>query len=86
MSRLIRREPATPWKEAPYVDKKLAGLSVWTWVTVVYYVLWLGFAGLIARQPYPAATKAEMMIISFGVGLNWAVGAWLIEREGRVRR
>jgi len=53
---------------------------------VVYYVLWLGFAGLIARQPYPAATKAEMMIISFGVGLNWAVGAWLIEREGRVRR
>lgn len=68
------------WKEEPYSEKPFLGLSIWTWITILYYIWAVIFTIIIAGLEYPTATKILQLIIVYGVGLNGVYAAYFSEK------
>jgi hypothetical protein len=68
------------WQQEPYKGLKVAGIDIWFWISIIYYILWGIFiaASIIRQDVLPQGTKLTLLMITFGAGVPLLVAACIV--------
>ena len=75
------------WQQAPYESLKIAGIDIWFWISIIYFVIWAIFIAstIIKQAAWPSWTKITLLFISFGAGVPLLVASWIVHFKKGVK-